>query len=92
MNKIDALNQSRIFSDPVVTPVEAYHNFYPAEEAHQDYYKNIRFTTHNINVDQDVKRLLKNIGGSSMIKKIKRFNRLGVPRHTTRWHRTTISK
>ncbi|MCE5485469.1 peptide-methionine (S)-S-oxide reductase MsrA [Staphylococcus pseudintermedius] len=39
LNKIDALNQSRIFSDPVVTPVEAYRNFYPAEEAHQDYYK-----------------------------------------------------
>ncbi|MEX2564386.1 MAG: peptide-methionine (R)-S-oxide reductase MsrB, partial [Cyclobacteriaceae bacterium] len=34
-----ALDQSQIFDQPVVTPVEKFTNFYPAEDYHQDYYK-----------------------------------------------------
>jgi len=33
------LTASRRFSKPLVTPVEAFTKFYPAEEYHQDYYK-----------------------------------------------------
>jgi peptide methionine sulfoxide reductase msrA/msrB len=33
------LNKSGIFMDAVVTPIEKFTNFYPAEEYHQDYYK-----------------------------------------------------
>ncbi|WP_281190802.1 peptide-methionine (S)-S-oxide reductase MsrA [Staphylococcus schleiferi] len=39
LKKIDALNEAKIFDKPVVTPVEPYKNFYPAEDYHQDYYK-----------------------------------------------------
>ncbi|UBH14355.1 peptide-methionine (S)-S-oxide reductase MsrA [Macrococcus armenti] len=36
---IDELNNAKIFKERVNTPVIAYRNFYPAEEAHQYYYK-----------------------------------------------------
>ncbi|QLK86178.1 peptide-methionine (S)-S-oxide reductase MsrA [Staphylococcus sp. 17KM0847] len=39
LSKIDALNAAHIFDKPVVTPVEPYYNFYPAETYHQQYYK-----------------------------------------------------
>jgi peptide-methionine (S)-S-oxide reductase len=34
-----ALEKSKPFKDPIVTPVEMAGTFYPAEEYHQDYYK-----------------------------------------------------
>ncbi|REH91877.1 peptide-methionine (S)-S-oxide reductase [Staphylococcus felis] len=37
--KIQSLNAQDIFDKPIVTPVEPYRNFYPAEDYHQDYYK-----------------------------------------------------
>ncbi|AVP37046.1 peptide-methionine (S)-S-oxide reductase [Staphylococcus felis] len=37
--KIQSLNAQNIFDKPIVTPVEPYRNFYPAEDYHQDYYK-----------------------------------------------------
>ena len=33
------LENSNIFDDPVITPIIAFTNFYPAEDYHQDYYK-----------------------------------------------------
>lgn len=38
--KIEALNQSQVFSRPVVTTVEMLQEFYPAEDYHQDYARN----------------------------------------------------
>ncbi len=35
----ERLNNSGIFEDPIVTPVEKFTTFFPAEEYHQDYYK-----------------------------------------------------
>ncbi len=37
---IDELTQERAFADPIVTAVEPASTFYPAEEYHQDYFKN----------------------------------------------------
>lgn len=37
--KITDLNNQHIFDKPIVTPIEPYKNFYPAESYHQDYYK-----------------------------------------------------
>ncbi|MFW5820380.1 MAG: peptide-methionine (S)-S-oxide reductase MsrA [Bacteroidota bacterium] len=37
--KIDQLNQSAYFKDPIVTSVEELKNFYLAEDYHQDYFK-----------------------------------------------------
>lgn len=34
------LNDSNIWKDPIVTEITEYTNFYPAEEYHDDYYKN----------------------------------------------------
>ncbi|PLX11752.1 MAG: peptide-methionine (S)-S-oxide reductase [Marinilabiliales bacterium] len=34
------LNDSQIWKDPIVTEITAFTNFYPAEEYHEDYYKN----------------------------------------------------
>jgi peptide-methionine (S)-S-oxide reductase len=39
LEKISSLEKTGIFKDPVVTSVEAYENFYLAEEYHQDYFK-----------------------------------------------------
>ena len=37
----EALAQAqRIWSDPIVTEVSAFNTFYPAEDSHQDYYRN----------------------------------------------------
>ncbi|MDK6862725.1 peptide-methionine (S)-S-oxide reductase MsrA [Nosocomiicoccus ampullae] len=36
---IDELNESKVFNDPVITPVLPYKNFYAAEDYHQDFYK-----------------------------------------------------
>ena len=38
-NKINALNESGIFTSKVVTEIEAISDFYNAEDYHQDYYK-----------------------------------------------------
>ena len=40
LEKISSLEKAGIFKDPVVTSVEAYENFYVAEDYHQDYFKN----------------------------------------------------
>ena len=37
---IDALESDNVFGDPIVTEVEPLTTFYPAEEEHQDYYRN----------------------------------------------------
>jgi methionine-S-sulfoxide reductase len=37
--KIKALSESGRYDQPIVTTVEPYINFFPAEEYHQDYYK-----------------------------------------------------
>jgi peptide-methionine (S)-S-oxide reductase len=37
---IDELTKERAFADPIVTTVEPASAFYPAEEYHQDYFKN----------------------------------------------------
>lgn len=34
------LNDSKIWKDPIVTEITEYTNFYPAEDYHDDYYKN----------------------------------------------------
>jgi len=34
------LNNSKIWKDPIVTEITKYTNFYPAEDYHDDYYKN----------------------------------------------------
>lgn len=34
----EKLNQSKEFSDPIVTEITAFSNFYPAEKYHQNYY------------------------------------------------------
>lgn len=38
--KIAELTNADVFGDRIVTPVEKLKNFYPAEDYHQDYYKN----------------------------------------------------
>ena len=38
-----ALGQSHLYDKPIVTPVMAFTNFYPAEDYHQDYYKKNSF-------------------------------------------------
>lgn len=38
----NALNDSRVFDKPIVTPVTQLEKFFPAEEYHQDYYKKNR--------------------------------------------------
>ena len=35
---IEKLNQSKQFSDPILTEITAFSNFYPAENYHQNYY------------------------------------------------------
>ena len=35
---IEKLNQSKQFSDPILTEITAFSNFYPAEKYHQNYY------------------------------------------------------
>ena len=35
---MEKLNQSKEFSDPIVTEITAFSNFYPAEKYHQNYY------------------------------------------------------
>ena len=35
---MEKLNQSKEFSDPIVTEITAFSNFYPAENYHQNYY------------------------------------------------------
>ncbi|MBI4673772.1 MAG: peptide-methionine (S)-S-oxide reductase MsrA [Chloroflexi bacterium] len=37
---IKALTEARAFKDPIVTQVEPFQEFYPAEAYHQEYYKN----------------------------------------------------
>jgi len=37
---IETLEADRVFDDPIVTEVEPFDDFYPAEEEHQDYYRN----------------------------------------------------
>ncbi len=37
--KIDELNRQKVFDDPIVTSLEIYSKFYPAENYHQDYYE-----------------------------------------------------
>lgn len=36
---IKQIDESHVFSSPIVTPVIPYKNFYPAEDYHQDFYK-----------------------------------------------------
>lgn len=36
---IQQLDESKVFNQPIVTPVIPYKNFYPAEDYHQDFYK-----------------------------------------------------
>ena len=36
----NALNENRVYNSPVVTAIERFTNFYPAEDYHGNYYKN----------------------------------------------------
>lgn len=40
---IKALMEARAFKDPIVTQVEPFQDFYPAEDYHQEYFKNNPF-------------------------------------------------
>lgn len=39
LDTISKLEKSKKFNDPIVTEVTEFHNFYPAEEDHKDYYE-----------------------------------------------------
>lgn len=40
LDHIKELTSKKVYADPIVTEVEAYTIFYPAEDYHQDYYRN----------------------------------------------------
>lgn len=50
-----ALGESGLFSKTIVTPIIAYTNFYPAEDYHQDYYKesSVRYKFYRYNSGRD---------------------------------------
>jgi len=55
-----ALEKSGTYSNPVVTEITAFSNFYPAEEYHDDYYDNNRFQGYcSVIIDPKIKKLLK---------------------------------
>jgi peptide-methionine (S)-S-oxide reductase len=60
-----ALEKSKPFKEPIVTPVERAGPFYPAEEYHQDYYKKnpVRYTYYRTSCGRDAR--LKQLWGSS---------------------------
>ena len=50
-----ALDKSGVYAEPIVTPIEAARTFYPAEDYHQDYYKNnpVRYHFYRFNSGRD---------------------------------------
>ncbi len=60
-----ALEKSKPFKEPIVTPVERAGAFYPAEEYHQDYYKKnpVRYSYYRTSCGRDAR--LKQLWGSA---------------------------
>jgi peptide methionine sulfoxide reductase msrA/msrB len=60
----NALNDSKIFDKPIVTPVTRFEKFFPAEDYHQDYYKKnrIQYKYYRLGSGRDpfLKRVWKN--------------------------------
>lgn len=53
----------KIYSDPIVTTIEPFTNFYPAENYHKDYFdKNKNAPYCNFVIDPKIKKLLKKFG------------------------------
>ena len=63
-----ALEKSKPFKAPIVTPIETATTFYPAEEYHQDYYKKnpIRYNFYRSGCGRDAR--LKDLWGSAAVK------------------------
>jgi peptide-methionine (S)-S-oxide reductase len=56
----EALEKSKAYKNPVVTEIEPFSNFYPAEDYHKNYYEQNRFQPYCMFViDPKVRKLLK---------------------------------
>lgn len=53
-------SESGIYSDPIVTEITSYQNFYPADESHKDYYEKNRTAGYcRIIIDPKIQKLYK---------------------------------
>ncbi len=58
-DKIKELEDSGKYDDPIVTEINKYHNFYPAEDHHQDFYNNNQGNNYCIAIiDPKINKLL----------------------------------
>lgn len=54
------IEKEEVYSDPIVTSIESYKNFYSAEEYHQDYYKRNSYQPYcQIVIDPKIQKLYK---------------------------------
>ena len=59
MQKIAELNSKHKFSNPIVTEVVKFENFYPAEEDHQNFYNNNRdYSYCKVVIDPKIQKLI----------------------------------